>query len=164
MNPFKIISRIQPIGLWHLLKLAVPYVTYLWPTYRATKTCMELSTEHFGEKHYQNGQANAFRHALWNVLIAKYCTTSTKATFRALNWTKKITDWHEETFFSKELPMKMDYHNNEVGRNLFEEHPKWSQVAFVQRLLALTENALKINLETNLNQLKNRLVYVSDDH
>ncbi|MEO0573278.1 MAG: hypothetical protein AAF039_16340 [Bacteroidota bacterium] len=164
MNPFKVISRIQPIQFWQLLKLAVPHITFLWPTYRATKTCMELSTEHFGKKHYQNGQANAFRHALWNVLITKYCAKSTKAITRALHWTKKITDWHEKTFFSKELPMKMDYHNNEAGRNLFEEHPQWPQATFVQQLLTLTANALKINSETDLHQLKNYLVYITDDH
>ncbi len=164
MNPIRLISRIKPIAFWHLLKLALPHLAYLWPTYRATKTCMRLSTDYFGKKHYQNGQANAFRHALWNVLIAKYCTTSTKAMARALHWAKKITDWHEETFFGKELPMKMDYHNNEVGRNLFEGHPQWSQIVFVQKLLVLTENAIKINPETDLNQLKNHLVYITDDH
>ena len=164
MNPIKFISRIKPIGFWHLIKLAVPHIQFLWPTYRATKNCMRLSTEYFGHKHYQNGQANAFRHALWNVLIAKYCTKSSKGMVRALNWTKQITDWHEQTFFGKELPMKMDYHNNEVGRSLFAEHPQWSQIVFVQQVLALTENAFKINLQTNLNQLKNRLVYITDDH
>ena len=164
MNLLKIISRIRPIGFWRLLKLAVPHITFLWPTYRATKTCMRLSTAYYGHKHYQNGQANAFRHALWNVLITKYCTKSTKTIVRALHWTKKITDWHEETFFSKELPMKMDYHNNEFGRNLFEQYPQWSQIVFVQRLLVLADNALKINSETNLDRLKNHLVYIADDH
>jgi len=34
---------------------------------------MQIATLNFGRKHYQNGQANAFRHALWNVLIAQKC-------------------------------------------------------------------------------------------
>ena len=58
----------------------------------------------------------------------------------------------------------MDYHNNEFGRNLFEQYPQWSQIVFVQRLLVLADNALKINSETNLNRLKNHLVYIADDH
>lgn len=164
MHLFKILSRIKPLGFWQLIKLAVPHVMFLWPTYRATQTCMQLSTAYFGRKHYQNGQANAFRHALWNVLITKYCTTSAKTITRALNWTKKITDWHEATFFSKELPMKMDYHNNEVGRNLFKEYPKWSQVAFVQRLLDLSTRAIKINSKIDLDQYKNQLVFITNDN
>ncbi len=164
MNFLKVFSRIKPLGFWHLIKLAVPHVAFLWPTYRATKTCMQLSTEHFGGKHHQNGQANAFRHALWNVLIAKYCTKSAKAITNALNWTKKITDWHEETFFNQELPMKMDYHNNEVGRNLFQEYPQWPEVEFVQKLLSLSDNAIKINSETDLNQNKNQLVFITNDY
>ncbi len=163
MNFLKVLSRIKPLGFWHLVKLVVPHVMFLWPTYHATKTCMQLSDEHFGRKHYQNGQANAFRHALWNVLITKYCAKSAKAITKALNWTKKITDWHEETFFSKELPMKMDYHNNAVGRNLVKEHPQWPQVAFVQKLLSLSDKAIKINSETDLNQYKNQLVFITND-
>ena len=164
MNLFKIFLRIKPLGFWRLLKLAVPNVGFLWPTYSATKACMQLSTAHFGRKHYQNGQANAFRHALWNVLIAKYCAKSANVVDRALNWTKKITDWHEETFFSKELPMKMDYHNNAVGRDLFKKYPQWPQVAFVQKLVSLSDRAIKIKSETDLNQYKNQLVFISNDH
>jgi len=164
MNFFKVFLRIKPLGFWHLLTLSIPHVLFLWPTYRATKTCMQLSTEHFGTKHYQNGPANAFRHALWNVLIAKYSAKSANTIDSALNWAKKITDWHEETFFSKELPMKMDYHNNEVGRNLFMEYPQWSQIAFVKQLLALSDTAIKIDSETNLNQYKNQLVFITNDH
>lgn len=164
MNPFKILTRIKPKGFWKLLKLSISNITFIWPTYSATKTCMQLSTEHFGGKHYQNGQANAFRHALWNVLIAKYCAKSANFVDRALTWTKKITDWHEETFFSKELPMKMDYHNNAVGRHLFHQHHQWPQEQFLESLLKLAEKAVKINESTDLNYLKNQLVFITNDH
>lgn len=125
---------------------------------------MAISTEHFGRKHYQNGQANAFRHALWNVLIAKYCTKSVNTVNRALAWAKKITDWHEETFFSKKLPMKMDFHNNEVGRNLFRDNVEWAEEKFISQLLSLTNSAIKVNKDTKLNQFKNQLVYLTNDH
>lgn len=164
MNPFKIISRVKPIGLWNLLKITMPHLGFIWPTYKATKKCIQLSTENYGTKHYQNGQANAFRHALWNILIAKYCTASSSAIQRALQWAKKITDWHEETFFSKELPMKMDFHNNEVGRNLFKANPQNTQELFVEELLKLADNAFKISAQTELKQYKNHLVYITDDH
>ena len=164
MNVFKTIARIRPKGFWNLIKLAIPNFLYLWPTYRATKACMQLSTEHFGRKHYQNGPANAFRHALWNVLIAKYCTRTYMATRHALAWTTKITNWHEETFFSKELPMKMDYHNNQVGRSLFMAYPQWELEQFINELLGLTLKAIKITRDSDLNQYKNQLVFITDDY
>lgn len=125
---------------------------------------MKISTEHFGSKHYQNGQANAFRHALWNILIITYSRSAKNHFERALRWAKKITDWHEVTFFSKELPMKMDYHNNEVGRALFQKHFRFSEEQFVHTLLKLTKKAIKIDKDTDLKLLKNQLVYISDDH
>jgi hypothetical protein len=164
MNFLKVLTRIQPEGFWHLLKLAMPNLLFLGPTYRATKNCMAISTQHFGRKHYQNGQANAFRHALWNVLIAKYSAKSKNQVHRALKWAKKITDWHEETFFSKELPMKMDYHNNEVGRKLFKENVRWTEEKFIVKLRSMTENAVKIQQDSKLNQFKNQLVFITDDH
>ena len=105
MNLFKTILRVRPQSFWALLKLCMPNILLLWPTYKATKDCMKLSTEHFGRKHYQNGRGNAFRHALWNVLIAKYCHPVAASLERAVEWTKKITDWHEEAFFGKTLPI-----------------------------------------------------------
>ena len=164
MNLLKVLKRIKPQGFWYLLKLAIPNLLFLWPTYRATKNCMAISTEHFGRKHYQNGQANAFRHALWNVLIAKYSAKSKNQVHRALKWAKKITDWHEETFFSKELPMKMDYHNNEVGRNLFEENVVWTEEKFIEKLHAMAHTAVKIHQDSRLNQLKKQLVFITYDH
>lgn len=162
MNPFKVIARVKPEGLWKLLKLAIPNILFLWSTYQATKNCMSISTEHFDKKHYQNGRANAFRHALWNILIAKRCMKNNVG--KALEWTKKITDWHEETFFGQQLPMLMDYHNNEVGRNLLKQNLEWTNEQFVSKLLTMTDEAFKIQEESELNQYKNQLVYITDDH
>ena len=163
MNPIKIIRRVQWRHLWSLLGLSIRHVFFLWPTYRATRKCMELSTEHFGKKHYQNGPANAFRHALWNVLIAHYCLKVARNLEKVLTWTKAITDWHEQAFFGKELPMQMDYHNNEVGRYLFEQHPRKTVAYFVTILLQMTESAHYINKESSLESFKNQLVYITKD-
>ena len=164
MNLFKTISRIKWRSFWRLLGLCITHPFFLWPTYKATKQCMQLATAHFGKKHYQNGQANAFRHALWNILIAKKCFVSSKGTAKSVRWAKKITDWHEEAFFGQVLPMQMDFHNNEVGRNLFEAYFAWSPQKFVDHLLVLTQKAVKMNKQTDLHQLKNQLVYIKDDH
>ena len=164
MNMFKTISRLRVTSVLQLLWLCVPNFLLLWPTYKATKECMSISTHHFGRKHYQNGQANAFRHALWNILIATKSHKLNQSVEKILKWTKSITDWHEQAFFSKKLPMKMDYHNNAVGRKLFEENFEWSHDEFIKKLLLLTAEAIKIKEFTDLNLLKNQLVYISDDH
>ena len=164
MNLFKTILRVRPQSFWALLKLCMPNILLLWPTYKATKDCMKLSTEHFGRKHYQNGRGNAFRHALWNVLIAKYCHPVAASLERAVEWTKKITDWHEEAFFGKTLPMLMDYHNNKVGRSLFQGNSDWPQETFIEQLLQLTQEAVKVNQDSLLNQYQNQLIFISDDH
>jgi len=164
VNLIKTIARLNVTAIWKLARLSIVNFGYLWPTYKATKACMAISSQHFGRKHYQNGQANAFRHALWNVLIAKKCYALTKTVEKAVLWTKNITDWHEEAFFSKELPMKMDYHNNAFGRLLFREHWQWTEEQFINQLLLLTKEALKISEESDLNKIKNQLVYLADDH
>jgi hypothetical protein len=125
---------------------------------------MQIATLNFGRKHYQNGQANAFRHALWNVLIAQKCMSGKKVLSKVLNWTKLIADWHEEAFFSNELPMKMDYHNNAVGRTIFCNNLSYSQEQFIQLLLQLTQKAVKIDKNTGIKKYKNQLVYITDDH
>ena len=164
MNIVKTIARLDFANLWLLLKLSITHLGYLWPTFKATKECMQVSSEHFGRKHYQNGQANAFRHALWNVLIAKNCLTKKREMEKVLSWTKSITDWHEEAFFSKNLTMKMDFHNNAVGRWLFETNANWSSKQFVSSLLALALKAVQITKESNIESYENQLVYITDDH
>ncbi len=124
---------------------------------------MSISGEHFQSKHFQNGKANAFRHGLWNILIAKRCLRHSSNFQKVLQWTKNITDWHEEAFFSHELPMKMDYHNNQVGRELLAIHKDKTENHLVEQLLELAGKAVKIDEKTALSELKNQLVYISDD-
>lgn len=162
MKIIKTILRVRPSSFAELVKLCVTNFWLVWPTYQATKLCMTISTERFARRHYRNGQANAFRHALWNVLIAKK-SSKNKSIEKALEWTKAITDWHEKAFFSKELPMKMDYHNNEIGRNLFANKPHLSHDEYIQLLLKYTENSQQITNASDLNQYKNQLVHITND-
>ncbi len=160
MNLFKTISRIRFKSFWQLVMLCVPNIMLLWPTYVATKTSMRLSTEHFGRKHRENGPANAFRHALWNYLIALKCTKWSKNEGRVLRWTKNITDWHEFAFPNRQLAKKMDLHNNEVGRNLFLEYSESSIDHIVEKLQKMTEDSVYIEKEEALKSLKNQLVHI----
>ena len=67
----KLLLKVRFGHLIELVVLSVKHLHFLFPTFLATKNCMQLSTQIYGPLHYGNGQANAFRHALWNVLIAK---------------------------------------------------------------------------------------------
>ena len=163
MNVFKTLKRIRFNQLVKLVGLSLKNMRFVLPTIMATKRCMAAATTHFGRQHYRNGPANAFRHALWNVLIAKYCKKVSSNTQKALNWTKTITDWHEETFFSKMLAMKMDVHNNQVGRMLYLANPLDAEAEFINRLIQLSKDACKIQAGTAMEPLKNQLVYITED-
>ena len=159
----KILKRLNFRSLWRLLILVVTYPLFIWPTYKATKKCMELANQYYPVEHHKNGPANAFRHALWNWLIAKYCANWSGNVATSLRWTKAITDWHEEAFYSEAIPMKMDYHNNAVGRQLFLGK-RLELIGLLEELVALSENAIRITGNTDISVLKNQLVYIADEH
>ncbi len=157
------LKHVRFSALWQLLRLSFRHLRFLYPTYLATKECMAISTSHFGRKHYQNGPANAFRHALWNYLIAKKCTNKSKNTDRVLFWTKSITDWHEIAFANRDLAKRMDFHNNTIGRNVFLENPLQPLEKVIAHFLELTVQSIKINSDSDLTQYRLSLVHLTDD-
>lgn len=122
-----------------------------------------LSQKLFPITHETDGIGNAFRHALWNCLIMMYCC-KVSSPEKSLNWTIKITNFHEDLFRNKPLEKAMDLHNNEVGRNYFMKllptiHRQFFETSFfIDGLLDKTRSAkvLKI-LEQNLDE---NLVYL----
>ncbi|MGS2762555.1 DUF6973 domain-containing protein [Sinomicrobium sp. M5D2P9] len=90
----------------------------LIPTAKATTNSLRISGDLFPKKHRGNGRANAFRHALWNILIAREAMKWNKNREKSLEWAKTITDWHEEFAPNKELAKIMDLHNNVIGRQI----------------------------------------------
>jgi uncharacterized protein DUF6973 len=162
MNILKAFRRLKPIGIWKLLKLCLAHILFVVPTIRATQKCMQISTVHYQRKHYLNSRANAFRHALWNYLIAKYCTKWSKNRDNVLLWTKSITDWHEFAFSNEALAQKMDLHNNGIGRTLFVKNENESVVEVIEILMDKTKESLFINLSTDLKSLPNTLVHIEE--
>lgn len=65
---------------------------------------------------------------------------------KSLNWTKRITDLHEDLFPNEALQTKMDLHNNEIGRQYFMSllpgvHRQFFETSFfVDKLLSLTQS------------------------
>lgn len=163
MKLIKQLKRLDFKSILTLLRLCFRFPFFVLPTLSATKKCMSISTEHYGRKHYKNGPANAFRHALWNYVIAKKCSflTSNKATL--LIWAQKITDWHEHAFPNRELAKKMDLHNNEVGRFIFSLHSFKTEYEVIKILKKMTLVSVKVDSNSNFADFKNRLVHIIND-
>jgi hypothetical protein len=114
--------RIAGLNFRELVVLCVLFLRrplYLLPTYKATNKTVEISDLLYGNLHHEDNRTNAFRHALWNYLICKYCLKVAGSVEKAMSWTKKITDLHERLAPNEDLAKMMDLHNNRIGRELF---------------------------------------------
>lgn len=131
-------------------------------TIRATKDCIRISTDNYGRLHHENGPANAFRHALWNYLIAKRCFRIRHDKDSVLQWAEKITDWHEHAFPNTELAKTMDFHNNAVGRLAFRENPEKTESEIIELLKSMTLVSVKIDSNTKLASLKTQFIHILD--
>lgn len=101
-----------------------------------------------GMSHYQN-QADAFRHAVWNTLIAKYYAQKKRDIAKGIELAKDFTSAHEDCNDAEGAPVydvEMDLHNNELGRHYF------SSVASVRKrkglfrrdeIIAPSDNAIR---------------------
>nr|WP_236642024.1 hypothetical protein [Dokdonia sinensis] len=107
------------------------------PTIRGTRKTVATCDELYGKKHHKNGPENAFRHALWNVLIVRRSLDKNLPLDKSLAWAKTITDWHEDFSPNSDLARAMDLHNNRVGRDLIAEFPKESEDFLVGQLLKM---------------------------
>ncbi|MEM7483973.1 MAG: hypothetical protein AAF348_02080 [Bacteroidota bacterium] len=124
---------------------------------------MSISTQHYGRLHYKNGPANAFRHALWNYLIAKRCYAWIKNETKVLNWSEKITDWHEHAFPNRKLAKDMDLHNNRVGRYVFKIYLHKTIPEVILILKEMTTASLRVDAKSNFANFKNKLVHITDE-
>ncbi len=159
----KTLTKVRLHKLLELANMALQHLDFLYPTYLATKQCMAVSTKYFQRKHYNNGQANAFRHALWNYLIALKCTDRSKNLDRVLSWTKCITDWHETAFVNRPLAQRMDLHNNAVGRTFFIKEKINTKDAAIAYFLELATRSIKITENSTLKEFPLTLVHINDD-
>ncbi len=79
-----------------------------------------------------------------------------------MNWTKAITDWHENAFKNRPFAMLMDFHNNKIGRTVFLENYNDSREAVTKLLLLMTDHSLKIYKEEDLHKNISTLVHITD--
>lgn len=158
-----VIKRAKPGQLAELMVLCLKNIRFVFPTYKATKSTIAFANAHFGSSHRRNTPANAFRHALWNWLIAKACYRITRDKEKVLLWTKKITDMHEKILPGNEVSNAMDLHNNAVGRQMFKTETVSDIDSGVAFFLALTERSVKVNTLEEIKQSPlSQLVHLID--
>jgi len=154
---FKKLDLKQLFGLfWMFLKNP----QYALPTIFATKRCMDIAYEQYGSKHHLGNPANAFRHALWVILIIKKCLKWQNNEQKAKTWAKKFTDWHEDFSPNEALEHAMDLHNNHVGILYFEEVKDKNVAEIVSFLKQKALEAVKISTIEEVENLEKTLVYI----
>ncbi|SEK74125.1 hypothetical protein SAMN04487910_0995 [Aquimarina amphilecti] len=133
---------------------------YIFPTLRATKRTLVICDSLYGKSHHKNGKANAFRHAIWNVLICQKVFDISKDEIKAITWSDKVTTLHEKLAPNEDIPKAMDLHNNQLGREYFKELKDVIEpevIAFIED--KVTQAKLVIKIEDTV-RFSNDLVYL----
>ncbi|CAM1342047.1 DUF6973 domain-containing protein [Tenacibaculum amylolyticum] len=86
---------------------------------------------------------DAYRHILWSALLCRYYyTVSSKAP--KLSYAKTVTDAWEECGNNEKDAMYMDYHNNEIGRRVYDRNTPYEKfLGFVVGLKTPSVDLLK---------------------
>ncbi len=149
-------------SLFSLLVIAIQNPFKIYPTLVATQETIAISFQQYGHAQGKNGKANAFRHALWNILIGKAIYKKTGDMQTSIRWAEKITDLHEYLFPNVSLEKHMDLHNNRVGRNYFVKLHNSGE----DMLSYLVEQTKKAVLITDVEMAlgyKEDLIYISEE-
>lgn len=156
-------KQLKKLNFWQLIKLFRVFALrphHIILTFDATKKAIKISDRIFPEIHHENGFPNAFRHALWNVLLCQAFYRKNKSLVKTIQRVDQITMLHENLFQNKDLEKAMDIHNNRVGQKLFVKNPDFSEEKFTELLLGKELKAIKISKSTDLKELPETLVHV----
>ncbi|KAA1242849.1 hypothetical protein [Aquimarina sp. RZ0] len=132
---------------WQLIKvlrLLFQKPLLIIPTVSATKRTLIICDNLYRGTHHKDGKENAFRHALWNILICQQTVSITKNTEQSILWAEKITSLHEKLAPNEPLATAMDLHNNSAGREYFRILKDSSETAVINFLQEKTQNAKRI--------------------
>lgn len=159
----RIWRRIRKLNIAQLYRFAVLFLknpTHIGSTLKATKRTLQVCNSIYGNEHNKSTRANAFRHALWNILICCYSEKKTKNKELASIWTEKVTNLYEKVTKNDFLEKTMDLHNNAVGRILFLDIFDDSEAEIIILLGKKTKNAHKIAKIEDVENFKSELVYI----
>ncbi len=160
MNIWSLAKQFNSKQLFRLSLLVLQRPLFINPTVKATRKTLSICNSLYANDHHKNGKSNAFRHALWNVLICQNIFKMTKNEEKSLIWAQKVTDLHEKLMPNAPLAEAMDLHNNKIGRLHFETLKSGSIEEIVTFLNGITENAKKISEIKEIENCKNDLVYL----
>lgn len=160
-------NRVKSLSIKQLFLLGKTFIVnplYFFPTHRATLKTVQMCDKLFGKAHHKNNVTNAFRHALWNILIAKNIYQKNNSVEKSVEWAKKVTDLHEKLAPNAELEMIMDLHNNEVGRNIFAEKQMQNndENEIISELKEKMKSAVKVSSIDEMEENKREFVYLED--
>lgn len=158
-------ARLKSMSLAQLFKLASLFIAhpgYVFLTARASKKAMHVATQVYGDTHHKSNRANAFRHALWTVLLGKAVYQKTHNLEKAKGWAKQFTDLHEELFVNNELDRAMDLHNNNFGIQKLKELVTTTEADTIAFLKTEAEKAVQITQTGETKQHPLNLVYISE--
>ncbi len=136
----------------------------LIPTVWATVESVLFSEINFDDSSSGRGVSNAFRHAAWNLLIAKNCSIFTSRS-KAVAWAKYTTDLHEECFPNEPFDHKMDLHNNRIGREFFDKlisENVSNKKKMIAALVKKCDSAVGLTDEREFEKYQEALVYFSE--
>ncbi|WP_339608938.1 hypothetical protein [uncultured Planktosalinus sp.] len=162
-----VLNRIKNLSFKQFFLLASTFIKrprYFFSTHKATLRTVWICDKLFKKAHHKNNVTNAFRHGLWNVLIAKKCFLKNNSVEKSVEWAKSITDLHEKMAPNAELEMIMDLHNNEIGRKLFAEKQmqNMEEEMIITVLKEKTETAVKVSSINEMKENKREFVYIED--
>lgn len=163
MSFWKVIKGIRFKQLIVLIGFFLKHPIFMFSTLRATSKTMRVAQEKFPDIHGKDNKANAFRHALWNFLIAFQCAKKGKKIAKVISWTKKITDWHEDFSPNIALARAMDLHNNHVGRELFRSHEGKEEKEIIIVLEMKLMDAVQVRSCEDVERYSTNLVFIDND-
>lgn len=156
------LKNMSPREVFQLFKISIRQPRFIIPTIKATRQSIEICDELYGDDHHENNRTNAFRHALWNYLICEKCYKVSGSVERSIEWSKKITDLHEELAPNDKPAKLMDLHNNRIGRKLFKMNYSEENLAIITLLKEEMKKAIKVIKTEEINAYQNQLVYIND--
>ena len=159
-----ICGRIMQLHLGQLIKLSLLFLSrplYIIPTISATKKTLLICDRLYKNSHHKSNKANAFRHALWSVLICKKVIKYAKNKQKSVFWAQKVADLYEKVTQNEVLDQEMDLHNNTIGRIFFLNHLEQKEVKIIDLLQKMSQKAQKTKKIEQMHQHKNELVYLT---
>ncbi len=152
--PFKKLSISKFI---QLSKLCIQNPRLMLITYWVSKKTMVICQRKFGSAHFGNGKENAYRHALWCMLL-QYNTEKYDT-----HWAAFFSNLYEGLFRNDEVNSKMDLHNNSVSLNDYTIQNPHSYFKIFRMLDTLSDKAIALTeeeMKSGDSILKENLVYI----